>query len=84
VATWPAGAWRRGRAAPWALRPAVAAVAVAVLIALVAWFAVELVTGAGQTGLAEQVAGAAQALWPLTVVLSGEVAPVRARRILAD
>jgi hypothetical protein len=48
----------------------VAAGAVAVLLALVAWFAVELVTGSGQTGLAERVAGAAQALWPLTVVLS--------------
>jgi len=70
VATWPAGAWRRGPAVPWALRPAVAAAAVAVLLALVAWFAVELVTGSGQTGLAERVAGAAQALWPLTVVLS--------------
>jgi hypothetical membrane protein len=70
VATWPAGAWRRGPAVPWALRPAVAAAAVAVLLALVAWFAVELVTGAGQTGLAERVAGAAQALWPLTLVLS--------------
>ena len=70
VATWPAGACRRGPAAPWALRPAVAAGAVTVLLALVAWFAVELVTGSGQTGLAERVAGAAQALWPLTVVLS--------------
>jgi hypothetical protein len=48
----------------------VAAAAVAVLLALVAWFAVELVTGSGQTGLAERVAGAAQAAWPLTVVLS--------------
>jgi hypothetical protein len=50
----------------------VAAAAVAVLLGLVAWFAVELVTGAAQTGLAERVAGAAQALWPLTVVLSCE------------
>jgi hypothetical protein len=48
----------------------VAAAAVAALLTLVAWFAVELVTGSGQTGLAERVAGAAQALWPLTVVLS--------------
>jgi hypothetical protein len=70
VATWPAGAWRRGPAVPWGLRPAVAAAAVAALLTLVAWFAVELVTGSGQTGLAERVAGAAQALWPLTVVLS--------------
>jgi len=84
VATWPAGAWRRGAAVPWALRPGVAATAVAVLLALVAWFAVELVTGSSQTGLAERVAGAAQALWPLTVVLSCEVAPGRAWRMLAD
>jgi hypothetical membrane protein len=70
VTTWPAGAWRRGPSVPWALRPAVAAVAVAALLALVAWFGVELVTGAGQAGLAERVAGAAQAVWPLAVVLS--------------
>jgi hypothetical protein len=42
VATWPAVAWRRGPAVPWGLRPAAAALAVAVLIALVAWFAVDL------------------------------------------
>ncbi len=70
VATWPAGAWRRGPAVPWGLRPALAATAVAVLLALVSWFAVELVTGAGQVGLAERVMGVAQALWPLAVVLS--------------
>jgi hypothetical membrane protein len=68
--TWPAGAWRRGAAVPWALRPAAAATAAAVLLALVAWFAAELVTGSGQTGLAERVAGATQAIWPLAVVLS--------------
>jgi hypothetical protein len=55
-----------------------------VLLALVAWFAVELVTGAGQTGRAERAAGAAQALWPLTVVLSCEVTPHRAWRTLPD
>jgi hypothetical protein len=70
LATWPAGAGRRGAAVPWSLRPGAAAAAVAVLLSLVAWFAVELVTGSGQTGLAERVAGAGQALWPLTVVLS--------------
>lgn len=70
VATWPAGAWRRGPSVPWALRPAVAALAVVVLVALVAWFAVDLVTGSGQTGLAERIMGAAQALWPLAVVFS--------------
>jgi hypothetical membrane protein len=70
LVTWPAGAWRRGPAVPWGLRRAVAATAVAVLFALVLWFCAELVLGAGQIGLAERVAGAAQAVWPLAVVLS--------------
>jgi hypothetical membrane protein len=70
VTGWPAGAWRRGSAVPWGLRPAAAVAAVVVLLALVIWFAAELVTGAGQAGLAERVAGTAQALWPLVVVLS--------------
>jgi hypothetical protein len=65
-----AWAWRRGSAVPWALRPAVAAAAVAMLLALVLWFGIELVLGAGQIGLAERVAGGAQAVWPLAVVLS--------------
>jgi len=77
VTTWPAGAWRRGSAVPWGLRPAVAAAAVSVLLALLAWFAVELVSGSGQVGLAERVAGGAQAAWPLAVVLSC-CRPVRA------
>jgi hypothetical protein len=36
----------------------------------VAWFGLEVVTGAGHAGLAERVLGLAQAVWPLTVVLS--------------
>lgn len=47
-----------------------AAAAVAVLLALFIWFAAELITGSGQVGLAERVAGTAQALWQLAVVLS--------------
>ena len=70
LAVWPAGAWRRGPSVPWGVRPAVCAVAVAVLVTLTGWFGAELITGAGQAGLAERIAGAAQALWPLTVVLS--------------
>ena len=70
LAVWPAGAWRRGPQVPWGLRPAVCAVAVVVLVLLLAWFAAEVVTGAGQAGLAERAVGLAQALWPLTVVLS--------------
>jgi Protein of unknown function (DUF998) len=70
LVAWPAGASRRGPWVPWALRPAVSAGVVAVLLILLAWFAAELITGGGQAGLAERVFGAAQALWPLTVVLS--------------
>jgi Protein of unknown function (DUF998) len=70
LAVWPAAAWRRGPGVPWALRPAVCAVAAAALVLLLAWFAAEVVTGAGQAGLAERVLGEAQAVWPLTVVLS--------------
>jgi hypothetical protein len=67
---WPAGAWRRGPSVPWGLRPAVSAAAVMVLLALLAWFGAELVTGGEQGGLAERIFGVAQALWPLTVVVS--------------
>ena len=68
VAAWPAGAWQRRRPVPWALRPAVSAGAVAVLLALVAWFAAELITGGGLAGLAERSFGVALTLWPLAVV----------------
>ena len=74
LTTWPAGAWRRGPAVPWALRPAAAAAAVTVQFVLLTWFGAELVTGAGQAGLAERVIGAAQAAWPLAVVLSARMA----------
>ena len=70
LAVWPAGAWRRGPGMPWGLRQAVCAGAAAVLACLLAWFAAEVVTGAGRAGLAEGVLGVAQAVWPLTVVLS--------------
>jgi hypothetical protein len=73
LAVWPAWAWRRGPSAPWGLRPAVCAGAVAVQVILLAWFVAELVSGAGQVGLAERAVGAAQAIWPLTVVLSCRV-----------
>jgi hypothetical protein len=70
LVAWPAGAWRRGPSVPWGLRPAVSAAAIAVLLALLAWFGVELVTGGGQGGLAERIFGVAQALWPLAVMVS--------------
>jgi hypothetical protein len=78
LAVWPARAWRRGPSVPWGLRPAVCAGVVAVQVVLLAWFVAELVTGAGQVGLAERVVGAAQAIWPLVVVLSCRAAAVLA------
>jgi hypothetical membrane protein len=70
LVAWPAGASRRGPSVPWGLRPAVSAGVVALLAVLLAWFATELIMGGPQAGLAERIFGAAQALWPLTVVVS--------------
>ena len=70
LVAWPAGACRRGTSVPWGLRPAISAGATAVLLALMTWFAMELITRGGQAGLAERIFGAALALWPLTVVAS--------------
>lgn len=70
LVTWPAAASRRGSSVPWGLRPAISAGAAAALLALLAWFGVELITAGGQAGLAERIFGAGQALWPLAVVAS--------------
>jgi hypothetical protein len=59
---------------PWGLRPVVSAGAVALLVALLVWFAAELITAGGQAGLAERIFGAGQALWPLAVVVSCQYA----------
>jgi hypothetical membrane protein len=67
---WPAAAARKGPEVPWGLRSAPAVAAVAVQFALLAWFGTELILAGGQVGLAERVMGAAQATWPLAVVLS--------------
>ena len=80
VVAWPAGAWRRGPSVPWALRPAVSATAVAVLLALAAWFGMELISGGGQAGLAERIFGAGQSLWPLLVVASCRLAARKTTR----
>ena len=80
LSLWPAVAWRRGPSVPWGLRRAVCFGAVAVQLILLAWFLAELVSGTAQVGLAERVAGAAQALWPLAVVLSCRPQPLPARQ----
>ncbi len=77
LAAWPAAAWRRGPSVPWSLRRAVCLAVIAVQLILLTWFVAELVTGAGQAGLAERVVGAAQALWPLAVVLSANMGIAR-------
>lgn len=79
MVTWPAGAYRRGPSVPWGLRPVVSAGAVAVLVALLAWFGTELITAGGQVGLAERIFGAGQALWPLAVVGSCQYAASTAK-----
>jgi len=68
LAVWPAVAFRRAGGTPWPLRPAVAAAATVVLVALVGWFVVAL-RDETAVGLAERVAAGAQALWPLVAVL---------------
>jgi hypothetical protein len=67
---WPVGAWRRGTSVPWGLRPAVSAAGVGALLALLAWYLVELITRGGMTGLAERAMCAALVGWPVAVVLS--------------
>ena len=81
---WPAWTVKKGPAVPWGLRAAPAAAAVAVQFALLAWFGAELIMAGGQAGLAERVMGAAQAAWPLAVVLSCYLpvrAPIPARQV---
>lgn len=74
LASWPVCAARRKRpqqaAWPGLLRPGVCAAASAVLFGLVVWFAVTLNTSGAPVGVAERVTAAAQALWPLAVVLA--------------
>ena len=70
LAVWPVAASRRGPAVPWALRPG-ASIGIAVtLLVLVAWLGIELITSAGQAGLAERVVGEAQAACPFLVIMS--------------
>ena len=67
---WPVAAAKTNREAPWGLRVAPAVAAVALQFALLAWFGTELILGGHQVGLAERIMGAAEAAWPLAVVLS--------------
>ena len=70
LAAWPALSSPGGVDAPWGLRPLVARVAAAVLLAAVAWFFVTAVVDGPAVGRAERVAAAAQSIWPAVVVFS--------------
>ena len=71
LASWPVFATRRKPPpGPGVLRPGAGAGASAVLFGLVVWFAVTLNTSGAPVGVAERVTAAAQALWPLAVVLA--------------
>lgn len=70
LALWPLAASHRGVDLPWALHPGVSISVAVLLVALLAWFGLELVTSAGQAGLAERVLGEVQSAWPFVVVMS--------------
>lgn len=55
---------------PWGVRPATVVGASIVLAGTLGWFVTELVADAGRVGVSERAAAAAQAIWPLAVVLS--------------
>jgi hypothetical protein len=84
LTAWPLGGFRRGISVPWGLRPAVAVSATVMLLGLFVWFSLELISGGGQVGLAERVVGAAQALWPLAVILSCRMSHARTRALSAS
>lgn len=83
LSVWPALAWRAlvetGPRGPWALRTGPSLTACAVLLALLLWFAVELVGSGDRVGLAERVAASAQSVWPFVAVASSVFAVRRAR-----
>jgi hypothetical membrane protein len=70
LALWPAFAARRVSPMTRALRPPACALATLVLLGLLGWFTAELYGEGQRIGLAERVLAAAQALWPLAVVLA--------------
>jgi len=89
LAVWPLLSWRRSVAGrngpasdptPWGLRPATAVGAGVVLLGTVAWFVAELPANASRVGVSERTAAAAEAIWPLIVVVSTRVSRRRGPR----
>lgn len=75
LALWPLAATRRP--GPRALRPAVTVTASGVLLALLAWFVVELSGDGAAVGLSERGVAGAQSVAPLLLVLALRRAPRR-------
>ncbi|HSA50190.1 MAG TPA: DUF998 domain-containing protein [Yinghuangia sp.] len=69
MAVWPLLAARGSGSAPWALRPATAVAASALMVIVAAWFLWEL-RDDGVDGVAERVLTFVQSLWPFVVVAS--------------
>lgn len=70
LALWPAFAWRREAAGPSVLRLPVCLLATGALLGLTGWLAFVLTAGGPHVGFVERVTAAAEALWPLVVVLA--------------
>ncbi len=84
LAAWPVVSWKRRsadpRRRPWGVRPRTVAGAALVLVGTLGWFVAELVNDTDRVGVSERTAAAAQALWPLAVVLSTRLSRRRAPR----
>ncbi len=75
MALWPLAAARRSAVAdvtPWAFRLPVAIAATVVLLVINSWFGLSLLPHE-MVGVSERASAAAEALWPLAVVLSTRV-----------
>ena len=79
MALWPLAAARWSGATettPWAFRVPVAVAATVVLLGVNGWFGLSLLPHE-LVGVSERASAAAEALWPLAVVLSTRVGPLR-------
>ncbi|WP_407555225.1 DUF998 domain-containing protein [Streptomyces sp. Pv4-95] len=69
LAVWPVLAADRGKAVPWALRPAASITVTGLMAVGAACFLIEL-QGNGAAGVAERALTTMQSLWPFVVVVS--------------
>ncbi|MDG4825780.1 DUF998 domain-containing protein [Asanoa sp. WMMD1127] len=85
LAVWPAFAFRTEPTAPWSLRPTASILATTIMIGLMFWFATELFNRGDQIGITERFLAAAEAIWPLVVVLNARaLKPALAQQLVSD